>query len=150
MAFAGLVGQAALLAAGRISSRQLVEATVGRIEAHQPTVGAFRVVRAEAALAEAATADRRLAGGERLPLLGVPVAVKDDVDVAGETTPFGCVGEHQPAGADSALVACLRAAGAVIVGKTSASEFGQWPTGEIERRLGGGDRGGPDPGRGGL
>ena len=57
-------------------------------------------------------------------------AIKDDVDLAGEITPFGCGGEHLPAIADSELVRRLREAGAVIVGKTMTPEAGQWPFSE--------------------
>src|SRR5439155_23853820 len=68
-----------------------------------------------------------LAAGERLPRLGVPVAVKDDTDVAGEPTAFGCAGQFPPKEHDAEVVRRLRAAGAVIVGKTNACELGQWP-----------------------
>jgi amidase len=64
---------------------------------------------------------------ERKPLLGVPVAVKDDMDVAGEPTAFGCRGEFPPVAEDGEAVRRLRAAGAVIVGKTNTCELGQWP-----------------------
>ena len=130
VAFAGLARQADMAASMEISSRDLVELALARIEEFQPKLGAFRVVRAEAARAEAADADRRLASGERLSLLGVPIAIKDDTDLAGETTPFGCIGDCQPVGQDSEIVRRLRTAGAVIVGKTKCSEFGQWPTGD--------------------
>ncbi|KPC63891.1 amidase [Streptomyces chattanoogensis] len=123
----GLAEQARALAEGRITSTALVRRSLERIEATQNTVNAFRRVRAEAALAEAAEADRRLAAGERLPLLGVPVAVKDDTDVAGEPTAFGCAGEFPPKEHDAEVVRRLRAAGAIIVGKTNACELGQWP-----------------------
>jgi amidase len=109
-----------------VASADLVEEALARIERTQPELGAFRLVCAEAARTEAAEADRRLAAGERRPLLGVPVAVKDDVDLAGESTPFGCAGEFPAAGADAEVVRRLRAAGAVIVGKTATPEFGQW------------------------
>ncbi|KAA6213120.1 amidase [Streptomyces albofaciens JCM 4342] len=125
--YEGLAEQAAALAAGHVASVELVRRSLARIDATQGTVNAFRRVRAGAALAEAAAADRRLAAGERLPLLGVPVAVKDDTDVAGEPTAFGCAGEFPPKAADSEAVRRLRAAGAVIVGKTNACELGQWP-----------------------
>ncbi|UXY18225.1 amidase [Streptomyces cynarae] len=115
------------LAAGEMTSRELVERTLARIQAAQPTVNAFRVVRGEAALLEAEAADRLLAAGVRRPLLGVPVAVKDDMDVAGEPTAFGCPGEFPPAAEDGEAVRRLRAAGAVIVGKTNTCELGQWP-----------------------
>ncbi|MFD7256681.1 amidase [Streptomyces sp. NPDC059874] len=123
---------AAGLAEGTLSSRQLTEESLRRIAAAQPTLNAFRIVRAEAALAEADAADRRLAAGERLPLLGVPLAVKDDMDVAGESTAFGCAGSFTPKTADSEAVRRLRAAGAVIVGKTHTAELGQWPFTESE------------------
>ncbi|HEY7483679.1 MAG TPA: amidase [Streptosporangiaceae bacterium] len=130
MAYTDAVAQAERLAAGELSARDLVEFSLKRIDATQETIGAFRVVRQEAARAEAAEADRRLAAGERLPLLGVPVAIKDDMDLAGETTPFGCAGDHVPKWEDSEIVRRLRAAGAIVVGKTRTSEFGQWPTSE--------------------
>jgi amidase len=122
----GLVGQARALAAGEVSSRELVERSLGRIEQTQPTLNAFRVVCAEQALATAEEADRRLGEGERAPLLGVPVAIKDDVDFAGHTTPFGCAGEHPVAERDAEAVRRLREAGAIVVGKTNAPEVGQW------------------------
>ncbi|WP_433858914.1 amidase [Streptomyces kronopolitis] len=123
----GLAEQARALAEGRVTSTALVRRALERIAATQGTVNAFRRVRGEAAQAEAAEADRRLAAGERLPLLGVPVAVKDDTDVAGEPTAFGCAGEFPPKEQDAEVVRRLRAAGAIIVGKTNACELGQWP-----------------------
>lgn len=57
----------------------------------------------------------------------MPVAIKDDVDLAGHTTPFGCGGEHQAVAEDAELVRRLRSAGAIVVGKTNAPEVGQWP-----------------------
>ncbi|GAA1688741.1 amidase [Fodinicola feengrottensis] len=115
------------LADRRTTSEVLVAEALGKIDATQGTLNAFRVVRHAAAMAEARDADRRLASGERLPLLGVPIAIKDDVDMAGEPTAFGCAGEFPPADADCEAVRRLRAAGAVIVGKTNSSELGQWP-----------------------
>ncbi|MFJ9717477.1 amidase [Streptomyces sp. NPDC101213] len=124
---AGLIETARALAAGEVTSRTLVERSLARIEATQGTLNAFRVVRAEAALAEADAADRELSSGARRPLLGVPVAVKDDMDVAGEPTAFGCAGAHPAVAEDGEAVRRLRAAGAVIVGKTNTCELGQWP-----------------------
>ncbi|MFJ4967050.1 amidase [Streptomyces sp. NPDC088729] len=123
----GLARSAHRLAAGETTSTALVSDALARIEATQSSLNAFRHLRAEAALAEAADADRRLAAGERLPLLGVPVAVKDDTDVAGLPTHFGCGGELPAAVGDSEAVRRLRAAGAVVVGKTNSCELGQWP-----------------------
>ncbi len=123
----GLREQAELLSDGSVSSVELVEQALEAIEATQPTLNAFRCVRTDDALAEAAEADRRLASGERAPLLGVPVAVKDDTDVAGQITAFGCAGEFEPKTEDAEAVRRLKAAGAVIVGKTTTPELGQWP-----------------------
>lgn len=85
--FAGLERQAELVATGEVSSATLVEAPLQRAEALEPLLHPFRVILAGEARAAAAEADRRLAAGERAPLLGVPVAIKDDVDLAGQTTP---------------------------------------------------------------
>ncbi|GAA2364749.1 amidase [Streptomyces cuspidosporus] len=123
----GLSEQVKALADGEVSSRALVERALDRIAATQGTLNAFRRVRAEAALCEADEADRLLAAGRRLPLLGVPIAVKDDADVAGEPTAFGCCGEFPPKTEDCEAVRRLRAAGAVVVGKTNTPELGQWP-----------------------
>ncbi|MFD9035231.1 amidase [Streptomyces sp. NPDC059567] len=125
--YTGLAEQARQLREGTVGSTAVVRAALDRIEATQPTLNAFRCTRPEAALAEAAEADRRLAAGERLPLLGVPIAVKDDTDVAGLPTRFGCAGDIPDAAEDGEAVRRLRAAGAVIVGKTNACELGQWP-----------------------
>ncbi|OJF09960.1 amidase [Couchioplanes caeruleus] len=123
----GLTAQAHALAEGAVTSRSLVERALRRIEATHGTLNAFRRVRGEAALAEADAADRRLAAGVRLPLLGVPVAVKDDIDVAGDPTAFGCDGEFPPQQVDAEAVRRLRAAGAIVLGKTNTCELGQWP-----------------------
>ncbi|MFF3935477.1 amidase [Streptomyces phaeofaciens] len=123
----GLAESARALSAGEVTSRQLVERALTRIAATQDTLNAFRIVRTEAALAEADAADRQLAAGVRTPLLGVPVAVKDDMDVAGEPTAFGCPGTYPAVAADGEAVRRLRAAGAVVVGKTNTCELGQWP-----------------------
>lgn len=127
-----LAAQAATLARGERTSVQLTQEALDRADATQPTLNAFRRLRRDAALVEAKDADRRLAAGERRPLLGVPVAVKDDMDVAGEPTAFGCAGDYPPATEDGPLVRQLRAAGAVIIGKTNTPEFGLWPITEGE------------------
>jgi len=117
----------AALAEGRVSSARLVRQALDRIDATQSTLNAFRVVRAGAAEAEAVEADRRIAEGERLPLLGVPVAIKDDVDLAEHPTSFGCSGPFAAKAEDCEMVRRLRAAGAVIVGKTNTPEIGLYP-----------------------
>lgn len=93
---AGLAETARALAEGEVSSRELVERTLARIEGSRGTLNAFRIVRAEAALAEADAADRELAAGARRPLLGVPVAVKDDMDVAASPPPSAAPAPTRP------------------------------------------------------
>ncbi len=128
LAYAGLSRQAQLIAAGEISSRELVELYLERIERHEPQLNAFRVVLAERALMEADQADaRRGAGDEGRPLLGVPIAIKDDTDVAGELTCFGTRCAERPASADQDVVSRLRAAGAIVIGKTHVPEMTLWP-----------------------
>jgi amidase len=119
--------QAAALAAQETTSSAHVDATLARIEERAPALGCFRIVCTDQAREEADAADERLAAGERLPLLGVPVAIKDDTDLTGYTTQFGSGGSHPLAETDSPLVTRLRDAGAIIVGKTTTPELGQWP-----------------------
>ncbi len=127
LAYAGIARQAELIAAREISSRELVELYLERIARYDSQINAFRVVLAERALLEAAQADaRRGAGGER-PLLGVPIAVKDDIDVAGEVTAYGTNAHGGPAAADAEVVRRLREAGAVVIGKTNVPELTIWP-----------------------
>ncbi|GAB0103358.1 amidase [Nocardia sp. JMUB6875] len=123
----GLVELAAALADGTLTSVAATTAVLDRIDASQGALNAFRIVRRAEALAEAAAADRKLAAGERAPLLGVPVAIKDDTDLAGTPTAFGCGGDFPAKTEDAEAVRRLRAAGAVIVGKTNTCELGQLP-----------------------
>jgi amidase len=130
LAFAGIARLAELLREGRVSSVELTEGFLGRIEALNPRLNAFRAVYRERALAEAAQADARLRGGDTRLLLGVPIAVKDNVDIAGEATGYGSRSPRAPAASDSEVVRRLRAAGAVILGKTQLPELAIFPIGE--------------------
>jgi amidase len=127
LAFSGLARQAELLAKGEIGAVELLDSTLARIDAAQPSLNAFRLLCPEAARGEAIEAERRLAAGDRRPLLGVPIAVKDDMDLAGEPTAFGCPGTFESCPEDGEVARRLRAAGAVIVGKTNTPEIGLWP-----------------------
>src|SRR6202051_1986501 len=95
IAFAGGAQQPPLLGEGAVTAPALLETYLDRIDRLNPVLRAYRVVLEDSARAEAAAAQRRLDAGERLPLLGVPVAIKDDVDVAGEATTRG-TGAHGP------------------------------------------------------
>src|SRR5262245_53159416 len=125
--FPTITNQLYQLAAGTVTSDQLVRRSLDAIDASQSTLNAFRVVLQQRALADAAAADRKRAAGEQLPLLGIPIAVKDDVDIAGVPTRFGTDGNVRRATEDAVVVRRLREAGAVIVGKTNSCERGQWP-----------------------
>jgi amidase len=130
LAFAGIARQAEAIAAGEVSSRELVELYLGRIERYNPQLNAFRIVFAQRALMEADQADARRRAGStpsERPLLGVPIAVKDEFDVAGEVTTFGTNAYGEPAREDSEIVRRVRAAGAVIIGKTHMPELGAFP-----------------------
>jgi Asp-tRNA(Asn)/Glu-tRNA(Gln) amidotransferase A subunit family amidase len=118
----------ALIAQGKATSRALVETCLLRIEEREPTVGAWAWLDPEQALAEADARDREPRRG---PLHGVPVGIKDIMDTADMPTEHGSPiyrGNRPPA--DSAVVAALRAAGAVIMGKTVTTEFAAFNPGK--------------------
>src|SRR3954470_4884639 len=153
VAFAGVARQAQMVRTGEISPRELVTLYLKRIAQLDTKLNAFRVVRAEKALMEAEEAERRRASGEDAPLLGVPIAVKDTQDVAGELTTLGTGAVDEPAREDSEIVRRLRAAGAIVIGKTNLPElafalFTESPTWGITRnpwdptRIPGGSSGG--------
>lgn len=125
LAFAGAVRLADMVRAKEVSPVELTELFLARIERHDPALNAFRTVMAEKALAEAKRASDRVASGEEAPLLGVPVAIKDDWDerVEGELTTHGTSAHELMAESDSELVARLRRAGAVVIGKTNLPEL---------------------------
>jgi amidase len=123
LAFAGVARQAELVRAGEVTSRELVELYLERIERLQPRLNCFSNVMAERALADAGQADGRRGAGDDRPLLGVPMAVKDVMEVAGEPTTWGSAAHGGPAREDCELVRLLRGAGAVIIGKTTTPEL---------------------------
>ncbi len=128
LTFTSAAEQARLIAAGTVSARQVVEHTLARIAQLNPQLNAFVSVQGDEALAVADELDRRQAAGEPLGRLhGVPIAIKDENDVAGLPTAFGGAAFTTPATADSEIVRKLREAGAIIIGKTRMPEFGIWP-----------------------
>jgi amidase len=125
------VEQAALVRAGEISARELVEESLAAIERLDPGINAFTFVAAEQALAEADL----VRPNDPRPLCGVPVAVKDllgateGLPTTNGTSAFGdWVADH-----DAAHVRRLRAAGAIVVGKTTTPELGLRPVTESAR-----------------
>ncbi|WP_433164376.1 amidase [Kribbella sp. CA-247076] len=120
------------LRSGEVSAVELAESALDRIRELNPTLNAFALVDEAGARAAARVADEQLAAGVDLgPLHGIPVAVKDLIDVAGlptscgSATSFGGVAD-----ADAEVVRRLRSAGAVIVGKTTLHEFAYGVTGD--------------------
>ena len=116
-----------MLAEGTITAPALLEVYLDRIARLDPQLRSYRAVLAQTARQEAAAAQHRIDAGERLPLLGVPVAIKDDVDVDGEVTACGSGAVSTAAVRDAEVVSRLRAAGAVIIGKTNVPELMIFP-----------------------
>ncbi|KRG69264.1 hypothetical protein ABB27_06665 [Stenotrophomonas terrae] len=116
--------QSALLASAALSSTELVSQQLAAIAASQVQVNSYIHVDAEGAMAAAAASDLRRANGTARPLEGLPIAVKDNIDVAGMVTTAGMETRRHDAAAasDNPAVAALRAAGAVIVGKLNMHE----------------------------
>jgi amidase/aspartyl-tRNA(Asn)/glutamyl-tRNA(Gln) amidotransferase subunit A len=114
------------IAAGALSAREAVQASMARVDATDGRVNAFTGKSYQRALREADAVDALRAGGTALPpLAGVPYAVKNLFDVQGEVTLAGSkVNQgHAPAGADAFLVARMRAAGAVLLGALNMDEY---------------------------
>lgn len=111
---------------GQAAATQVVREHLDRIAALDDELGAFQVVRAELAMAEAAELDARR-DRAALPLAGVPVAIKDNFDVAGEPTRLGSAATPAaPAERDDELVRRLREAGCIVIGKTRMPELAIW------------------------
>jgi amidase len=123
VAFAAAARQAEMVREGEISPTELVQLHLDRIERLDPQLNAFRVVLAERALIEAEQAEARLKAGEERPLLGVPIALKDGHDLAGEVSSHGTDAFPEPAREDAEMVRRLREAGAIMIGKTHLPEL---------------------------
>ena len=111
----------------RLSARELTQVAISNIESLNQRLNAFCAVDFDDALQQAATIDARLEQGDPVgPLAGIPIGVKDLEDARGFVTTYGAQlhAGDEPAQADSVLVALLREAGCVIVGKTNTPEFG--------------------------
>lgn len=115
-----------------MTSAERTDAALAAIAAHNQRTNAFIRVDAEGARAQARAADdERARGIDRGPLHGIPISIKDLIDIAGQPTTAGSrVLEHNIAAADAPLITRLRAAGAVIVGKTNLHEFALGTTSE--------------------
>ncbi len=134
LASLGAVDLAVAIAEGRYSSEQVVEACLARIEAVDPEIEAWAFLDPEHARAQAKQADRQRRSGRPIgPLHGVPVGVKDIVDTRDMPTGNGTVldAERRPR-RDAAIVARLRAAGAVILGKTVTTELAYYAPGKTK------------------
>jgi len=118
--------QARLVRSKDATPSDLVRAALERIETQNGALNAFVHICADRAIEEARVLDRRIAAGEESgPLAGVPLGVKDLEDVGGLPTTFGSIPfRDHVAATDSPQVARLRAAGAIVVGKTNTPEFG--------------------------
>jgi aspartyl-tRNA(Asn)/glutamyl-tRNA(Gln) amidotransferase subunit A len=125
-----IVDVAPLVQSGAVSPVTLVEACLVQIGA-RPEINAFIGRFDQQALAEARTAEREIrSGGYRGPLHGIPMSVKDLIDVAGAKTTAGSALPATEPHADAPAVANLRAAGAIIIGKTNLHEFAFGTTSE--------------------
>src|SRR5580765_1552165 len=114
------------ISAGQTSPSAAVEESLARIAARNAELNAFSVVLDNEAREQARLLELGR-DGTHGPLFGVPVAIKEELDVAGCITTFGGHGNSTPVAADGEVVRRLREAGAVIVGKTLMSEFGASP-----------------------
>lgn len=119
---------AARVRSGEITATELVEMSLARITDIDAAVNAFRVVMADDALADADRIDS-LPDEERqgLALAGVPIAIKDDTDVAGQSTMWGTAIDRGVCDTDAEVVRRLRRSGAIIIGKTNVPELTLWP-----------------------
>jgi amidase len=132
VAYAGVVGQAELLRDGHLTSAGLVDILLRRIARLDARLRAFRVVFADDARAAAAKADTARGGGDSRPLLGVPIAIKDNIAVQGQAALLGTGSPEAVATADAELVHRLRIAGMIIIGLTNLPELALWAATESQ------------------
>lgn len=123
LAFAGIAEQARLIREREISSRELVDVCLDRIERLDPTLNSFREVYADEARSAADATDIGVAAGDEAPLLGVPVAFKDELDITGRITRHGTDAYDEPASENAVHVQRLVDAGAIVIGKTNLPEL---------------------------
>jgi amidase len=124
------VDLAELVRSGKATATEVVRAQLDRIRALDPMLGAFERVREEKALAEAEEVGARSDLSE-LPLAGLPLAIKDEIPVAGEPMRYGSGASPEvPQPADHEVVKRIRAAGAVVVGISRMPELGIWAAGD--------------------
>ena len=130
LAFAGPAAIAASVRSRELSPREVVEHFLRRIERFDPRLGAFRVTLSDAALAAADALGGVLSDAAEpvaLPLAGVPVAIKDDMPLAGQAATRGSRSPARAAATDAEAVARLRSAGAIPIGVTRVPELTIWP-----------------------
>jgi amidase len=120
---AGPSAQREALRDGRVSAVALADASVAAARELDARVNAFVSIDGEGARAAAEDADRRRAAGEDGPLLGVPIAIKDDLDVTGRVTGWGSRARTAPATRDDTVITRVRAAGMVPIGTTTLPEL---------------------------
>jgi amidase len=122
------------LRSGGISPVELLDAVLDRIDRHNGTLNAYVLVLAEQARAQARDSEERIRRGQARPLEGLPIAIKDNVHLAG--TPMTYASEavpDKPSAVDAYVVRRLRDAGAVLTGKTNLPELGTVPSTENRR-----------------
>jgi amidase len=132
IAYAGVAGQADLLRDGALSSVELIDVLLERIGRFEPRLNAFRLLLAEEARAAAAAADDARRGGDSRPLLGVPIALKDNIALVDTASRYGTGSPEPVAQADDELVRRIRGAGMVIIGKTHMPELAMWAATESQ------------------
>lgn len=145
--YTGVAGLAERLSSGNLTSVALVTELLQRIDQLDPQLHAFVEIRRGAVLEEAAAADQARAQGDERPLLGIPVAVKNSMSVAGIASLQGTRSAEPPAARDADIVSALRTAGCLVLGVTTMPELALHPYGparnpwDISRTAGGSSSG---------